>query len=69
MQNDNRYSVISDINGKSIPLGLGVALSSDLRALSAFSSLPTEKQNEILKKADTLPENGDFSELISSLRG
>lgn len=67
MQNDNKYGVIADINGKSIPLGLGVALSEDLRALSAFSALSADQQNAILASADTLPENADYSSLLRAL--
>ena len=67
MQNEKNYGTVASINGINVPLGLGVALSEDLRTLSAFSDLPTEKQNAILEKANTLPEGSDYRSLLSSM--
>ena len=67
MQNENMYNIPSDINGNNIPLGLGVAFSNNLSALVGFSELSEEQQLEIIKKADTLPSDGDFTSLIENL--
>ena len=64
---DKMYSIPSEICGVGIPLGLGVAFSEDLSAMVKFSSLPENKQAEIVALAENLPADGDFRALLNNL--
>lgn len=61
------HSVPSSVDGNEIPLGMGMAFSSNLSALSEFVNMSNEQQKEIIKKAKQVNSSEEMQSFINSL--
>ncbi len=55
------------VNGKGIPMGLGMALAQDLNAMNYFSSLGDEKQQEIIDHTHEIQSRNEMKQFVSHI--
>ena len=67
--NDEYFShlIPSTVDGNDIPLGMGMAFSHNLSALTAFASMSAEKQEELIKKAHSVQTDDEMQALVNSI--
>jgi hypothetical protein len=61
MQNENL------VDGKGIPMGLGMALAQNLDAMNYFSSLGDEKQKEIINHTHEIRSKNEMQQFVSHI--
>ena len=54
-------------NGTGIPMGLGMALAKNVKAMSYFSSLPEEVRNRIISHTHTIQSKEEMQAYVDSL--
>jgi hypothetical protein len=57
----------SNFNGNNIPMGLGMALSQNITALSYFASQPKDKQREIIDGTHKIKSKAEMRSYVNSL--
>ena len=50
-----------------VPLGFGFALAQDPEAMQKFASLPEQKRQEILQKAQNVSDKNEMQKLVHDL--
>lgn len=56
------------INNSDIPMGFSMALSKNLDAMSYFSSIPSEKQQEIINGTHSIRSKKEMSEYVKNIK-
>jgi len=54
-------------NDQGMPLGLGMALAQNLEAMNYFSSLPKQKQQEIISHTHQIQSKSEMQSYVESL--
>lgn len=57
----------NNITNGDVPLGFGMVLAQNLEAMRHFSSLPRERQNEIISRAKSVNSKQEMRDFVSSL--
>lgn len=55
------------VDGKGIPMGLGMALAQNLDAMNYFSSLGNEKQQEIINHTHEIRSKNEMQQFVSHI--
>lgn len=56
------------INNSDIPMGFSMALSRNLDAMSYFSSIPAEKQQEIINGTHNIKSKQEMKEYVKNIK-
>lgn len=63
------HAIPSSIDGNDIPLGMGNAFAHNLSALTAFVSLSTSEQQELIKRAHEVQSEEEMEALVNGISG
>lgn len=55
------------VDGKGIPMGLGMALAQNLDAMNYFSSLEREQQQEIINHTHEIQSKNEMQQFVSHI--
>lgn len=55
------------VDGKEIPMGLGMALAQNLDAMNRFSSLEHEQQQEIINHTHDIQSKNEMKQFVSTI--
>lgn len=55
------------VNGRAMPLGLGMALAQNIEAMNYFSSLDHGKQQQVIEHTHEIRSNNEMRQFVSHL--
>lgn len=61
------HAIPSSVDGNDIPLGMGMAFSQDLSALTKFASLPVYEQQKLIAQAHEMKSAEEMANLVHSI--
>ncbi len=62
------HAIPSTVDGNDIPLGMGMAFSHDLSALTKFASLPLSEQQRLIACAHEVKSPEEMANLVHSIK-
>lgn len=62
------HAIPSTVDGNDIPLGMGMAFSQDLSALTRFAALPLSEQQKLIARAHETHSAEEMANLVHSIK-
>ena len=57
------------VNGEEIPLGFGMALAQNPKAMDVFAAMPQKQRKDVIRKTETIRSKEEMRSYVDSLVG